>query len=126
MVINIALHMVNETISRKSLEVISRKLKKMYPNWLELTLLIWIDLIAAGISEDNVWKTLKESDCTRENARHISMGTIKSQFHRRVFMRVAASILLSVEKEAVEIKNLVSQTHKIKNGQRQIKSIKVH
>lgn len=118
MVINIALHMVNETISRKSLEGISRKLKKLYPNWL--------DLIAAGISEDKEWKTLKESDCTRENARHISMGTIKSQFHKRVFMRVAAGILLSVEKEAVEISNLVRQTHKIKNGKRQVRSVKVH
>ena len=118
MVINIALRMVDETISSKSLVGVSKKLKKRYPNWLLL--------VASGISEDKEWKMVKSADCTRENARHISTGTIKSQFHRRVFMRVSANILLSAERDAEKLQKLVSKTHKQRNGQRQIKSIKVH
>lgn len=94
--------MANELIENAQLKDISDKLKIQFPNW--------IDRVSDGISKEKDWKNWTNNNCTQQNARHISCGTIKSQMHRRLFMKVAARLLLDAAQENSEIKNLVEQT----------------
>lgn len=93
--------MAFETISNRDLADISENLSGKYPHWL--------DLVAEGISKEKDWKNYSNKKCTKENARHISVGTINSQFHRRLFMKCAAKILIDAAQESKEISELIKQ-----------------
>lgn len=96
--------MAFETIETKHLVDISKKLKKEYPHWLRL--------VADKMSADKEWKTFSEVPCRKENARHISNGTITSQFHRRLFMKVGAKMLLDVAQGQKETNEIIKQIKK--------------
>jgi hypothetical protein len=93
--------MAKETFTSKQLLDISKKLKEKYPHWLQL--------LADGISKEKDWKMYSDKDCTRENARHISMGTTKSQFHRRLFMKIAVQLNIASDEQVKEINELLNQ-----------------
>jgi len=94
--------MENATIENTDLKEMSVKIKALYPNW--------ISKVAEYISRDKDWKEYSNNQCTEDNARHISNGTIKSQLHRRLFMKAAAKMLLDVKKDMQGIESLVNQT----------------
>ncbi len=93
--------MAYEIISNEHLTEISNKLAQLYPHWLEL--------VAEYISKEKDWKNYSNVPCSKENARHISMGTIKSQFHRRLFMKCGAKMLVDAAQESKEITDLLEQ-----------------
>lgn len=94
--------MANKVIQTKQLADISKRLEKEYPHWLKL--------VSRGISKESAWKMYSEKPMTEENARHIATGKIKSQFHRRLFVKIAAKALISATKLCEESHELLKQT----------------
>lgn len=84
-----------------ALKDITERIKVVYPNW--------TSIIAQYISKDKDWKNYTNNPCTENNARHISSGTIKSQLHRRIYMKAAAQMLAGVAEDNKEIETLISQ-----------------
>lgn len=94
--------MAFETIEKKHLQAVTAKIKKQYNNWALL--------VASNISKEKDWKDYSKNNCSEQNVRHISGGQIKSQMHRRIFMKVVAKMLLDVAQEQREVNELVEQT----------------
>lgn len=94
--------MVNATIENKDLQDIADKIKVQYPDWAKKT--------AEYISKEKDWKNYSNNPCTEDSVYHIAKGTIKSQLHRRLFMKSAAKVLIDAAQESQETESLVSQT----------------
>ena len=93
--------MAFETIEIKDLQDITAKIKKQYNNW--------AFLVAANITKEKEWKDYSKNKCSEQNVRHISSGTIISQMHRRLYMRVVAKMLLDIAQGQKEIGEILKQ-----------------
>ena len=94
--------MAFETIEKKHLVDLTAKIKTYHPNW--------ATMVAEKISKEKEWKAYSKNDCTEDNVRHVSNGTIKSQLHRRLFMKIGAQMLLDAVQSTKEVTDLVNQT----------------
>ncbi len=93
--------MENE-ITNAYLKELSNDLKSKYTHW--------VSLVAEQISKQKDWQKYSNMPCTEQNARHISTGVIKNQFHRRLFVKAAAIIVTQYNKEVSEMQELLAQT----------------
>lgn len=94
--------MVNTTIENKELLEITENLKVQYP--------AWASRVAEYISKEKDWKNYSNNACTENNVYHISSGKIKSQLHRRLFMKGATKLLIGAAESSREVESLVNQT----------------
>lgn len=95
--------MAYETIEIKDLEDVTEKISKEYPHWLRV--------VARGISNEKEWKSYSVKKCSPENVRHIASGMIISQFHRRLYMKVIAKLLLDISQRKKDIEETLEQVN---------------
>lgn len=101
MVITFVSIMESMLITQKDLTAISKKLSARIPQWAKK--------VADAITTDVEWKSHSNNPCTANNARHIAYGKIKSQLHRRLFMKHGAKLLLGEQNGVDKVRELVSQ-----------------
>jgi|GEM_PF-4052237 len=95
--------MAYETIEKEHLDDITAKIKTQYPNW--------ATIVAERISKEKEWKDYSGNPCTEQNVRHIVSCNIKSQLHRRLFMKAAAQMLLEVAQSHQDVKETLEQVN---------------
>lgn len=83
--------MVYELIDDETISSIAKNLKDLVPNW--------ASTISEKISKDAHWKVYTDIKCSEQIAVNIGRGTVKSQLHRRLFVKYAEVLLTPVYKE---------------------------